>query len=302
MNHIISGRAYEIVIDEPSSRFFIIGGSVWVYDLRTNEKIARLNDISYPTFVYVSHKNNIVLVQSTDGRFAFYTAGSLAFLGKLKIRGCHNTDEDFYFDEEENTVYGIYTCGRDDGGVGYGLAEIYPDKLQYSATPLPQSRRGREKQGGKAPYTRYCFVRHAKDGYYMIRNCYSWDASTDGLPTYYDCCYGRFKKEGDDLVLKEKILTSDERSLELSDITEGAPIISQFRKTFRGREYLIRTRKNEKESFVITNKAVYRLLPNGKLEEVCREQYMSDYAEFGGRRYICTWRYCLVQDMEKQPL
>ena len=70
MNDKINVRAYEIVIDEPSLRFFLIGGSVWVYDLKTNEKIARLNDISYPTYVYVSHKNNIVLVQSTDGRFA----------------------------------------------------------------------------------------------------------------------------------------------------------------------------------------------------------------------------------------
>ena len=69
MNDKINVRAYEIVIDEPSLRFFLIGGSVWVYDLKTNEKIARLNDISYPTYVYVSHKNNIVLVQSTDGRY-----------------------------------------------------------------------------------------------------------------------------------------------------------------------------------------------------------------------------------------
>lgn len=29
MNEEINGRAYEIVIDEPASRFFIIGGSVW---------------------------------------------------------------------------------------------------------------------------------------------------------------------------------------------------------------------------------------------------------------------------------
>ncbi len=297
MNYIINGRAYEIVIDELFSRFFIIGGSVWVYDLKTNEKIARLNDISYPTYVYVSHKNNLVLVQSTDGRFAFYTADTLSFLGKLKIRGCHNTDEDFYYGEEENAAYGIYTCGRSDGGVGYGFAEIYPDKLQYSAIPLPQLKFDREKKSDKAPYTRYCFVRHAKDGYYIIRNCCAWGASKGGLPTFYDCCYGRFEKESDDLILKEKLLTSYERTLELSDITEGVPIISQFRKTFCGREYLIRTRKSERGLFVITNEAVYRLLSEGALEEVCREQYMSDYAEFGGRRYICTWKYCLVQDM-----
>ncbi len=300
MNDKINGCAYEIVIDESSSRFFIIGGSVWVYDLKTNEKIARLNDISYPTYVSVSHKNNIVLVQSTDGRFAFYTADTLVFLGKLKIRGSHNTDEDFYYDEEENAVYGIYICGRGDGGVGYGLAEIYPDKLQYSAVPLPQSKTGREKQGGKAPYTRYCFVRHAKDGYYLIRNRYAWDASTDGLPTFYDCCYGRFEKEGDELVLKEKLLTSDKRMLELSDIPEGAdrPRISELRKRFCGREYFIRTRKSERGWFAITNEAVYRLLPDGAFEEICREQFMSDYAEFGGRRYICTWKYCLVQDLQ----
>ena len=299
MDYKINGRAYEIVIDEPSSRFFILGGSVWVYDLKTNEKIARLNDISYPTYVYVSHENNVALVQSTDGRFAFYTADSLTFLGKLKIRGCHNTDEDFYYDEEENTAYGIYTCGRGDVGVGYGLAEIYPDKLQYSAIPLPQSEPDCE-QGGEAPYTRYCFHRHAKDGYYIIRNR-RYHRGADVSPSIYDCCYGRFKREGNDLVLKEKLFTSDEGILELPDIPERAdrPKISELRKRFHGREYLVCTRNNERGLFVITNEAAYRLLPDGALEEICREQYMSDYAEFGGRRYICTWKYCLVQDMEK---
>ncbi len=300
MNYKINGSAYEIVIDEPASRFFIIGGSVWVYDVNTNKKIARLNDIGYPTYVYVSHKNNVVLVQSTDGRFAFYAANSLAFLGKLKIRGSQNTDEDFYYDETENTVYGIYICGRSDGGVGYGLAEIYPNKLQYSAIDLPQLEPEREKQQNEKPYTRYVFHKHTKDGYYMIRNFNNVGTAATGSPRIYESCYGRFAKEGKTLVLKEKLFTTDERILGKLDVTERADSlkISEFCKTFRGRgEYLIRIRKSEEGLFVITSEAVYRLFPNGRFAEICREQYMSDYAEFGGRRYICTWKYCLVQDM-----
>ncbi len=300
MNCKINGSAYEIVIDEPASRFFIIGGSVWVYDLTTNEKIARLKDINYPTYVYVSHRHNLVLVQSTDGRFAFYTADRLAFLGKLKIRGAQNTDEDFYYDEEVNAVYGIYTCNGRGGGVGHGLAEIYPDTMQYSALLLPQLEPGREKRDGKAPYTRYSFIKHTRGGYYMIRNSYHAGASAEGAPHGCEGCYGRFEKVGNDFVLKEKLLTSDERSLEKADITEGAdaPKLAAFKRALYGQEYLVCTRRNQRGLFAITNGAVYRLLPDGTFEEVCREPYMSDYAEHGGKRYICTWKHCLIQDME----
>lgn len=300
MNEKISEKAHEIVIDELFSRFFILGGSVWVYDLKTNEKIARLNDISYPTCVCVSRKNNMVFVQSTDGRFAFYTADSLTFLGKLKIRGCQNTDEDFYYDEEENIVYGIFICSRGDGGVGYGLAELYPDKLQYSTIYLPQLDLEREKQDGEKPYTRYAFHKHAKGGYYIIRNWYNVGA---GAARIYENCYGRFEKEGKALVLKEKLLRNCERTLEKMDITEGenAAYIYKFCKTIE-REYFVRIRKNERGLFLITSKAVYHLLSDGEFEEVCRGEYISDYAEFGGRRYICAWNRCLVRDMEKDPL
>lgn len=299
MKYKINGTACRIVFDEPASRFFIIGGSVWVYDLKTNEKIARLNDISYPTYVYVSHKNNIVLVQSTDGRFAFYTADTLSFLGKLKIRGCHNTDEAFYYDEEENAAYGVYTHGRGEGGVGYGLAEIYPDKVQYSAIYLPQLNLDRETQRGEKPYTTYEFHRHTQDGYYILRRFYNVGEAADSSSGIYECCYGWFGKEGNNLVLKEKLLTTNEKFLEMSDITEqeNSPIISKFCKTFSEQEYLHHTYRNERGLFLITNQAVYRLLTDSEFEEVCREQYMSDYAEYGGKQYICTWERCIIQDL-----
>lgn len=45
------------------------------------------------------------------GEFAFYLIDTLILHGKVKIRGCHNTNRNYNYDEDENTLFGIYYWG-----------------------------------------------------------------------------------------------------------------------------------------------------------------------------------------------
>lgn len=306
MRQIIRGKAHNIIFDEPLSRFFIIGGSVWVYDLRTNEKIGRLKDIHYPTCVGISHKNNILFVQSTDGHFGFYTADTLEFLGKLTIRYVSSTDNDFYYDEQDNVICGIRTISchprYPNETIGFELVEIMPKQCAYTAIHLPQLEFSKEKEVEGHSYTMYRFCKYDGKSYYIIRNFRNW-SDESGLPTYYDSCYGRFEKEGNSLILKERIFETNERMLEFVDVAErtDAPRIHELFEKLSQKgtpAYLWRTYRNERGLFAITERAVYRMLPGGEIEEVAREEYMSDYKEYNGKKYICTWDHCIIEDIE----
>lgn len=295
MKYEIRGAAYEVVIDKAYSRLFIVGGSVRVYDLVSNEKRGKLDHIRYPIHVYISRQNNIVAVQSTDGRFAFYSANDLSFIGQLKIKGSSNSDESFYYDEEENALYGVYCCGNK--SVVYALARISPHDLAYTVTHLPQLSLEREVKQGEKPYTTYSFHRHTAEGYFMIRNFYNIGS---GMPRIYESSYARYEKEGSELELKEKICSSIHSIYNLADIDllEYKSQIEEFyqktQKQYRKFHYF----KNERGLFLaIPDDGIYRLLPDGDYQELFHEDYVSCYNEYNGKSYIGTWKACLIQDI-----
>lgn len=292
MNRKISGGAYRIAFDEIRLRFFLLSRrSVRVFDAETNKLITKLQDIANPNQIYISQKNNLIAVKSTVGQFAFYTAEDFSSLGKIKMKGSPNTDADFYYDEEENLLYGIANKN-----LNQHLYCVSPQTSEYFTVPLYGM--SREAQEGEKPHTRYVLHKHSDGGFYLIRNFYDIGSSR----RTYESSYGRYEKEGNTLALKEKFLSTTERRLELFDIAEkeASAQINDFCKALKDRqEFFGSTYRNARGLFLVTNKAAYRLTESGS-EEVYRAEYMSDYAEFRGRRYICTWEWCLVQTIEDQ--
>lgn len=292
MNRKISGGAYRIAFDEIRLRFFLLSQrSVRVFDAETNKLITKLQDISNPNQIYISQKNNMIAVKSTVGQFSFYTVEDFSFLGKIKMKGSPNTDADFYYDEEENLLYGIVNKN-----LNQHVYCVSPKTLDYFTLPLYGM--NREAQEGEKPYTRYAFHKHSDGSFYLIRNFYAVGSSQ----RIYESSYGRYAKEGNALALKEQIFSTTERRLELLDIVEkeASAQITDFCKALKNRQEFFRsTYRNARGLFLVTNKAVYRHAESG-FEEVYRAEYLSDYAEFSGRRYICTWEWCLVQTI-KEP-
>ena len=295
MNRKISGSAYNITFDEVNSRFFLLSErSVRVFDIETLERIAKLSDIANPNQIFISHKNGFIAVKSTVGQLAFYSVNDLSFLGKVRLKGCSNTDPDFCYDEEENVIYGIANSVK--RGIDYFIYRVSPETLTYSTIPLYPMKC--EVKEGEKPYTLYHFHKYSQGSYYLIRNFYD----IGGSRRTYESCYGRYEEEDGTLVLKEKYISTTERRLKLVDVTEkeASAQIEDFRKKLSTKSsgYFTHTYRNERGLFLITSEAVYHLGSSGEFEEVYHAQYMSDYAEFRGRRYICTCEWCLVQDIK----
>lgn len=290
MNRKFSGVAVRIAFDEARSRFFLLNQrSVRAFDAETNKTIATLKDIANPNQIYISQKNNLIAVKSTVGQFAFYAVNDFSFLGKIKMKGAPNTDADFYYDEEENFLYGIL-----DKNFNQHVYCVSPQTLEYFTFPLYGM--NRDAQKGEKPHTRYALHRYSNGAFYLIRNFYDVGPSR----RTYESSYGKYEREGNTLVLKEQIFSTTERRLELIDVTEkeASAKIDGFCNVLKTRqEYFRRIYRNAHGLFLITNEAVYRRKADDEFEEVYRAEYMSDYAEFHGRRYICTWEWCLVQTL-----
>ncbi|MCH5153778.1 MAG: hypothetical protein J1F71_01060 [Clostridiales bacterium] len=294
MNRKISGCSYNITFDEVNSRFFLLSArSVRVFDIETLGSIAKLSDIANPNQIFISHKNGIIAVKSTVGQFAFYSVKDFTFLGKMRLKGSPSTDPKFYYDEEENVIYGRATK-ETKNGIEFFIYRVYPETLTYTTIPLPQMER--EANEGEKPYTYYHFHKYSKGSYYLIRNFY--DVKNRRI---YECSYGRYKEEGGTLVLRKKYISTVKRRLELLDVTEKENLaqIYDFSKKLDPRihPHFYHFYRNERGLFLITSEAIYHLNSSGEFEEVYHAKYMSDYAEFRGCRYICTWEWCLVQDI-----
>lgn len=183
MNRKISGAAYRIAFDEIRLRFFLLRQrSVGVFDAETNDKVASLNDIANANQIYISQKNNIIVVKSTVGEFAFYSADTLTLLGKVKLRRCHNTDQDFYYDEDENIVCGTYYWGNEDF-----IYIVSPQTLTYSVIPF-RALKGRTREGD-IPVIRLGLHKYRKGSFYLICNFYD----VGEKPRIYECFYGRYE-------------------------------------------------------------------------------------------------------------
>lgn len=292
MHKKISGPAYEIAFDEVRSRFFLIGrGRVRVFDVNTNEKIAVLCGIPYLNHIYVSQKNGIIAASSTDGRFSFYAIDTFELLGEVKIRGDVNTDAAFCYDENENVIYGVLYYYKT---LDQYLYQVSPATLNYSTVPLKSVEM---KVGeGEKPYTRYQLHKHENGGAYLIRSCYNLKRPYNkGI---YESCYGRYELENGEYVLKEKYISTNEYCLDLKDFIapEAYRRFCAYLKDDCGMGAFYRVRRCEKETYFIhLGKAVYRERESGEFETVFEDEYTSDYAEFQGRTYACTWEYCMIR-------
>ncbi|MBO5481355.1 MAG: hypothetical protein J6A63_09225 [Clostridia bacterium] len=291
MHKKIPSAAYEIAFDKVRSRFFLVGrGNVRVFDVNTNEKIAVLRGIPNPSQVFVSQKNGIIAVKSTEARFAFYGIDTFELLGLLKIRGAANTDPDFYYDEDENMLYGLtYYKTLDEY-----LYQVSPATLNYSTVPLKSVEM---KVGeGEKPYTRYRLHKHENGGAYLIRSCYNLKRPYN--KGVYESCYGRYELENGEYVLKEKYISTNEYCLDLKDFIapEAYRRFCAYLKDDCGMGAFYRVRRCEKETYFIhLGKAVYRERELGEFETVFEDKYTWDYAEFQGRTYACTWEYCMIR-------
>ena len=236
----------------------------------------------------------MIAIKSTTGSFYFYSVKNLAFLGTLKIKGEVNTDPDFYYDEKANKIYGIVIKGLDEY-----LYELSPEQLEYTLIPLVKevSQAQNEKM-----ITRYILHKSDQEGIYLIRDVYGIGGRK--TPNIYKCSYGRYKKEGKALRLQEEYLSTNEYHLKLLDIIEQKSYrrFLEYCKKHCINSTFIKYYRKDCDLYFITNKAVYQENQTGNFQEIYCAEYMSDYAEFQGRRYICTWNWCLVQGIANKYL
>lgn len=293
MQRRINKGAYKIYFDESNLRFFVTNSrSAWAFSTETLKALTKLSDIASPNQVYTSHENGVIAVKNTVGEFAFYDVSDFSFRGKLKIRTCKNTGADFCFSEEENVI-----CGIMETAYGQSLYRIYLDTLEYVTLPLEQLKRDSVVEG-ETPVTRYELRKYSQGNFYMIRNFYNVGSYGAQI---YDCSYGRYVLEDNKLILKERYLEGS-GCLDLLDLTENEAyrkaLALTCSKHLDGR--FIKLYRKGSELFLITSKAVYRQTPDGGYEKIFSDDYCSDYAEFNGKRFFCTWNYFIVEDDEVQ--
>ncbi len=287
MNRKISGGAYDIAFDKENNRFFLTSArTVRVFDCENNEKQATLKEVSNANQIYISPKHNLIVVKSTVGQFAFYNADDLSLIWKTKLRVVTNTDPDFVFEEDEKVV-----CGIGINGLNEFIYRIYPETRRISVIPLEKADGGSETD---KPVTRYLLCGYEKGNFRRIRNFYD----VGKVSRIYECFDGVYEEKGGKPVLKEKIFSTDEKILKLYDIAErqNSESIESFCKALKSSNYFLRTYRSDSGLFLITSGAIFRKTSNG-FEEVYRAENISDYAEFKGRRYICTSNWCLVQNI-----
>lgn len=270
-------------------------GRINIFDVLTNNKIATLKSLANANQVFISSKNGVIAVKSTVGDFWFFLQDTFEFIGKLKLKKTGNTDDDFFYDEESNKIYGI----RSDWNTlcTETLYIISVDTLQHELISLPQLQPGKSLKEGEKPLTRYCLHKCSKNGVYLICNCYNVGS---GEQQIYESFYGRYEKECGDLILKEKRIATDKYKLELLNIVE--PNDYPRFKAFATPRHLYLNHSASFRSgntvYYITSEGIYRETELGEFEEVYADRYISDYAEFENRRYICTWKYCIVEDID----
>lgn len=179
------------------------------------------------------------------------------------MKGSPNTDSDFCYNEEENTIYGIA-----DKALKQYLYCISPETLNYSNIPLLAMQR--EASNGEKPITLYELHKCTQESSYLIRKCYDIGRKNH----IYEYSYGRYEREGNTLVLKEKYLSTNEYRLTLFDITDQNSY-RQFLEFCEKRGFsttLLRIYRNGCELFYITDKAVFNRSEAGILKEVYRAE------------------------------
>ena len=288
MHKKISGAAYDIAFDETNGRFFLLSErSVRVFHVHNHQKIATLQDIANPNQIIISPKNGMIAVKSTTGAFAFYSLDSLKLLGCIRLSGDNSTDSAFYYDEEENALYGITHKG-----LTQWLYRVFPEKLSCSEIPLPKA--PIEPFDGEKPVTRYTLHKYTRGEFYLLCDVYDVGCSR----RIYECSYGRYALQDQTLVCREKYQTTNEHHLSLLDITE--PMAYRRFLSFCNREKLashtVKSYRKDGRLFFITHQGVYREEETETFQTVYQAEYISDYAEFQGRRYICTWNWCLIEE------
>jgi hypothetical protein len=287
MNKKISGKAFGIAFDEVNSRYFLLSErSVRVFDWETNAKITSLKDIANPNQIFISYANNMIVVKSTVGAFAFYSLNDLTLLGKVRWKGNVNTDARFCCDEKEKKLFGI--CYKGLKQVFYSLSL---ETMQTTFVPLIELKC--ETTAGDKPITRYELHKVESGSFYLLRDFY--DVGKESK--IYECSYGRYEVEHDMLMLKEKVFSTNERHLTLLDLGDEKEVelLNRLCEEFHLQKVFLHVFRNERGLFVITSKAVYQLHSDGTFEEVYRADWVMDYAEFRGRRYICTCDWVLIQ-------
>lgn len=292
MKKIIKFGCHDICFDEINSWVALVGSrSVRIYDTETLKEIARLSyGVGNLNQAYISHKNGVIVVKNTVGQFGFFSIKDFSLIGKLKVR-CSNTDYDFCYDEEENIICGILSKK-----LGQYVYRISVDTLEYDTFLLEEL--NRETMVEREYYvTRYELYKYSQGNFYMIRNFYNIGSCG---PKVYDCIYGRFQYKDNKLVLKERYL-SDTHCLHIPDITEKEAY-EKIRKLKQERSldgYFVKLYRNERGLFLITSRSIYKQKEKGEFEEIYTVNFGADYAEFRGRRYICTWECCIVEDIEE---
>lgn len=276
-------KTHEIAFDEKNSRFFLVGNALYAFDIKTNKAIKRMSDIPYKNHIYISYKNNLAILSSTDGRFAIYSLDELELLGIIKLKGRDvHTDHHFCYDEEHNKLYGIMLQGL----TQYWVC-ISPDTLEYTNDLCMEDVYSPE--GERSSYT---LIKYSNGSVYMTRGYYDKNGCVCSKYERYECNGGK-------LEYKETIMPKFDNSNAPTIISpETYHRLRNLYKEHKIKGYPEKEVKFDSGLYYISSEAIYRAKEDGEFEEIYSGEYISDYAEYNGRRYICTWSFCIVQDIE----
>lgn len=282
-----------IYMDPAHFRYFLAGRSVNVYDINTNEITHKLQGLHYINRLYISEKNNLLIVQSTVGIFSLFTLDGLAFLKTIKIKGCDNTDAKCHYNEETNSLCGIYTVKLEEY-----LYDIDLNSYSYKSILLPK--RMNFVPENEPQNTMYTIYKHEGDTYYIFRHSYNFKHPK----IIYESCYASFYLQDNRLILKEKIITTTKKKLTFIDVEESINVIEKIEKFKHGNPFLnvSNTIRYHGDLYLVCPCSIWRIDQNTDIQMIINGNPFKDWpitglAFYDGKRYICNFDTLYIEDM-----
>lgn len=296
---VIKTTVHRMFFDEKCLRLICVGQAINVFDLKTMKKIKRIGGFHYLSYGAIDYKHDKLYVTNTLGDISIFNLGDLSYINSVKT----------------GVTDGKLTVNETDGRVCiWGFAHY----RSLVAIGDPKTLNVRRFDVDEGPYftslrlytsSSHKLFRFVGDDFYLIKSFRV--AENEKRPKYKPkTVYGIYGE--DDGVLFNKKTLNEWDAYVLTNV--GA-----FDGGFYGASYVLYGENvipceqllNKKEwisfvrnyngRFVLgSSKAVYEFT-NGFTEKrkLAELNYLSDYCEANGKRYIGAWNRLIVADINE---